>query len=723
MYRIFILAFIISIPTSIQAAQDDTFIEEVVVTARKIEESARDVPSSVSVLSGDAMQNMIIDGMEDALRQMPGVLLVNAGPDYLNDISIRGQGGGRVGFSETATGIYRNGIYIAGGGFGGRSFNRLDLFDVERFEVFRGPQGALYGRNAVGGAANVVTKKPSDSREGRIKVGYSDPTRTRMEAIVNLPISEGFALRMGGFYDNRSDGFIDIVDGENGIDEQQFLGGRIAARVDLSESIDLTISYEYYESETPGFAPLGYRATTFNGQPLDPGPFSRVMSDVGGVDINEHIIFLDVVGDIEIGTWHLKSNFRKREGARIGEDLDHFIGFQGISFGGNEVVLFADQTEDFQRFGIEYFLTSPINSRVKWLAGVEYQNFDDDVLTTNRGVGVIPPLRAILRNDSFQTELNSWSIFGSVEFPLKENLMLALESRVQSDSKDFLFDRSAFDDTSTVDPFSLDADETWTRFTGTISLKYDLSDNQAVYGRIASGYRPGGFNTGIPADIPDAENVVPYDPEYAISYETGLKGNYLGNRVSSELSLWYMETDDMQIVTQASPTINTFILQNGGDSRAWGAEFELNGVMRLGPGNLIARLGLAHNDGEFKNGTIVLISGVATDIGGNRLNRTRDLTANLTLTYSQNLGNGMNAFITTSMVSENGGFENAQNTRELDDYALFDLRLGLKGKQWRTTVYSQNITDETYRLQSISSNEFYNPRQVWGVDITWSWRD
>ncbi|MCF6274786.1 MAG: TonB-dependent receptor plug domain-containing protein, partial [Robiginitomaculum sp.] len=110
------------------AAQETTssnpIRDEIIVTARKQDENLEDVPSSISSLSASDIELLALDGIGDFVRQIPNAILINAGPEYLSDISIRGQGGGRQGFSESATGIYRNGIYIAGGGFGGRSFNR-----------------------------------------------------------------------------------------------------------------------------------------------------------------------------------------------------------------------------------------------------------------------------------------------------------------------------------------------------------------------------------------------------------------------------------------------------------------------------------------------------------------------------------------------------------------------------------------------------------------------
>jgi outer membrane receptor protein involved in Fe transport len=112
-----------------QATDEDGIrvVEEIIVTARKTDERLEDVPAGISVLTGDDADLLALDGVADYIRQVPNAILINAGPEYLSDISIRGQGGGRQGFSESTTGIYRNGIYIAGGGFGGRSFNRLDF--------------------------------------------------------------------------------------------------------------------------------------------------------------------------------------------------------------------------------------------------------------------------------------------------------------------------------------------------------------------------------------------------------------------------------------------------------------------------------------------------------------------------------------------------------------------------------------------------------------------
>ena len=135
------------------------------VTARRREEEAIDVPLSVTAITAESEQRLVLDGIQDYIRQVPGATLVNSGPEYLNDFTLRGQGGGRQQFSESSTGIYKDGSYDAGGIFGGRQPSRLDLFDIERLEVLRGPQGAIrpqLGRRQI----NTVSRRPDPDELG-----------------------------------------------------------------------------------------------------------------------------------------------------------------------------------------------------------------------------------------------------------------------------------------------------------------------------------------------------------------------------------------------------------------------------------------------------------------------------------------------------------------------------------------------------------------------------
>lgn len=692
--------------------------EVITVTARRIEEDILDVPASVTSLSAEDISQLVLDGFDDYLRQIPSTTLISGGPEYLADVSIRGQGGGRIGFSETTTGLYRNGIYNAGGGFGGRSLSRLDLFDLERIEVMRGPQGALYGRNAVGGAVNVINRRPEFEFGGRGVLQHTfEIDRTDVEAVVNVPLVEGVAsLRIGGFYNDQTGGFHRNERTGNVVDQNRYSGVRGSLRFTPSDSVDVNLTVERYDARSPGFGNLGYRATRFNGTPLDPDPYTRVMSDEGFVNIEQNNAFLIVDGRTGFGTWRATLSHTTRDGSRRDEDLDHFQGFQDVFFGPVEVELFASQTEDFKRTGGDIFFSSDGAGRFTWLFGAEFQMFDRTVQTEFFGEPAAPArLRQQIRIDTNVEDLTSLAAFAAFGYDVSDRLNLGLEMRVQRDEKDFSFDRDRNQPNSLAQEFSVTDSKTWTNFTPVVSANYRLDDFNSIFGRIATGYRPGGFNDGVPDDIPNAQNLIPYDPEYATSGEIGWR--HASDRFNVGVSAYYTHTRDAQIVTNASDTLFIVILQNIPSTRAWGLELEASGRWDVGPGQLMLSLGASTTDGEFGSGAEIVLSGVQADLSGGQLNRTRDLNAQLNGNYTFPLTSQVNAFIAGSMQIERGGIENPTGERSLPDFERFDARAGIRTGNITFSVFGRNLTDERYRIQTVNNNEYWTNGRVWGVRL------
>ncbi len=709
----------VSAPAVAEGESLTPVLEEVIVTARRRDEKLMDIPAAISVISEADHDLLVLDDLADYLRQIPGAVLVNSGPEYLSDISMRGQGGGRLGFSESATGIFRNGLYVAGGGFGGRSLSRMDFFDMESLQVYRGPQGALYGRNAVGGAINVISKRPGDTFEGWAKIGYNDFDRFLLESVINLPVVEDkFALRLGGYYLDQSDGFITDINTGKTLDRSEQKGVRVAAQLQQDENFTVNLTIEYRESEAAGFSSLGFREFRTDRVPLDPSRFERDVSTDGRVVIDETTVFLQMLWETSVGEVHADFNYKTRDGARSNGDFDHFIGFQNRAFGGRPVEMFSDQTEDFSRYsGMLYLTSTDTSSRWNWLLGTEFQSYDDGVETRISGDGVIAPLNNLRRTDIFHEELESLAIFGSLDVDLTDRWSLALEARLQNDSKDFTFDRVP--ESAPRGAISLVEGKEWTRVTPGATLSYKLSDGHLIYGRLATGYRPGGFNSGIPADIPDVGNLVAFGPEYIKSAELGWKGPLFGRHLRADLAVFYAETGDVQAVTYPSPTSNGVILQNAGDNNTWGFEFQVQGLYEVGPGELRLTLGFSAVDGEWKEGSAVIASGKTVDISGTRVNRTRDLIANIGLAYSVPVSGNLMFVASGSYQSESGGYENVITTRKMQAFDLFDARLSLLGESWKCSVFVKNLTDKIYRLQQLSQNDYFNQRRSYGVSVTY----
>lgn len=718
-----------------QATDEDGIrvVEEIIVTARKTDERLEDVPAGISVLTGDDADLLALDGVADYIRQVPNAILINAGPEYLSDISIRGQGGGRQGFSESTTGIYRNGIYIAGGGFGGRSFNRLDFFDLKTIETYRGPQGALYGRNAVGGAVNVINNKPDDDLSFELKAGYDDVERHEVSGIANIPLGENAAARFGAFYIDQNDGFITDQNTGETVDQQEYFGVRGALRADFSPSTTATVTLEHYDSTAPGFSALGQRITpntvalpAFLGGPqsgdLDPGPFEAIDSRVGEVEIEETSIFAELESDWGIGDLTAIFVYKQRDGNRFNEDLDSFLGFQGVDILGITTDLTVAQTEDFERFGGEIRLASKPESNRRWLIGADFQTFDDIVVTANDGTSGLGGLAALAtREENFTEELTSFSAFGLIGFDLSERLDLTLEARLQNDSKDFVYTR---DQSGAIVIDTGDLDDSWTRFLPAATLSYDMNDDQIVFLRAASGYRPGGFNTGVDTTSVD---LIPYDPETAYSFEAGWKGTTDGG-VRFGLNAFYVITDDVQAVSTLSTMDTTTALQNIGDTDIYGLEGEISGVVDAGSGRIRWGVSAATTQGSFADGAVITTSGGGNmveviDLSGARVNRTRDYVASANAFYFGPLTSSLDWFGGGSIQAEGGGFENASGDtssatgRELEDFFLVDVRIGIRGETWTFSIFGKNLTDEVYRVQTVLGNAYYNEPQKFGAEF------
>lgn len=727
--------FLIGIDAEVSFGQEPeaAVIEEIVVTARKREEAIEDVPNAVSSLNGALLDDLGVQSGIDLVRQIPSATFVSGGPSYLADISIRGQGAGRLGFTESATGIYRNGVYSAGGGFGGRSFNRMDLFDIESIETYRGPQSGLYGRNAVGGAVNIKTRAPEFENHAKFKVGYEDIDRTNIEAVGNIALTDNVAGRIGGIYTDQNDGFITDVDSGSTLDTEEYYGIRGALGGQFGSTTDADMSVEYWESDAPSFSVLGQRLPIDNGGvPIpgetDPGEFERNASSIGRVEIEEFSAMGSLEHSFRWADAVVSVLYKNRNGTRAGDDLDHFLGFEGVA--GTD--LRVSQHEDFERFGLEARLTSMGGGDWYWLAGVDTQFSESDVVQQNAGGSAIPPLNALAtRRDEFREELESFSAFGMVEWALTDRVVLAIEGRVIRDTKQFMFTRDQAGAGADID--TGDLEETETRFLPGASLKFDLRDHGNLYARFATGYRPFGFNTGVP----DAR-FIPYDEEIARSVEVGWKNGLLQDRLLYTLAAFWMDTDDPQLSTAISQTDTTTALQNVDGSTIYGIELDVDWVLPLGPGTYRGGLNASTIQGEFDEDTSLLVSVggagiVEFDLSEARVNRTRDLIFSLHSFYDFALTERIHASIGGSIQAESGGYENAvgdsptrfnsgiPNTaftgRELDDFLLVDLRLELTMGEWNFAVYGRNVTDEVYILQNVLQNNFYNEREKYGIEV------
>lgn len=469
--------------------------DDIVVTARRREEKLDQVPAAVTVMTGEQGQDRGIDAVDELIRQVPGASLVSSGPSFLDDISIRGQGSGRLGFSESAVGIYRDGLFSAGGGFGGRTLTPMDFFDVSRIEVLRGPQGALYGRNSVGGAINVILNQASEKPGVSGTIRYLDPEEIAAQAVLNLPLTDTLALRVGGLFDDEKKGFIRNLDTGDYLDLQSSRGARASLSFRPTSRISLDARYEYYDGDQPSYTSVAYRPTRADGATLpngtvitptslDPSPYERLsLNHEGRANIRDSKV--QVNGHFDLGWGKLVAQFLHddRKGARSDEDGDHFDGGTGIDVAPGTAVLFQDyvggQAEDYRHTGASLYLQSADNAPISWLVGGEFLTSTSVVSTGPSDcpayTGTVQPLvpgcivgaagtftpaataasiisnnvratgQLAMRKDDFAQDLRSFAVFASAEVPITPRIRLGAELRYQHDYSTFDFQRYSQD--------------------------------------------------------------------------------------------------------------------------------------------------------------------------------------------------------------------------------------------------------------------------------------
>ncbi|MBM4234704.1 MAG: hypothetical protein FJ160_11055, partial [Gammaproteobacteria bacterium] len=189
------------------AAGNAGALEEIVVTARKRAERLEEVPASITYFDEEYLRDLDVGSGKDLTRITPGLYVIDNGSGFNDEFLIRGEGASRQNNAETGSGLYRNGMFVPGGNAGGRNYVPVDFFDVGSVTVLRGPQGSFFGRNALGGAVNIVSTRPTENLEGSVDLEYGINKSKRGEAVLNMPLGETVAVRVGGLKAKQSDGF------------------------------------------------------------------------------------------------------------------------------------------------------------------------------------------------------------------------------------------------------------------------------------------------------------------------------------------------------------------------------------------------------------------------------------------------------------------------------------------------------------------------------------
>lgn len=684
-------------------AQSEVSLETVVVTARKRVENVQEIPAVVSALSSETLT--ALGGATDTrelVQLLPGVTFIDATSRANAEPNIRGAGQARLPNSDAAIGLYRDGAYIAGGNIGGRAFQRFDLFDLERVESLRGPQGALYGRNAVGGAINAITRTPLFESTREITVGYGQRETYTASGVVNQAVNDVLAMRFGFDTTKQEDCVYTRVDTGGCFDSMDYGGVRGALRWKPSDRLDVSLIADYSDTHTDSGG-VGFSRSA--PRPLDTADVNARSS----LDTHQSNFNLNVRYNLGWAEIYSTTNHRRRDSAWY-TDPD------GLASAAQQDLRTDKAETTFHETRLQ-----GESGRLNWLVGADLFYLKDDYNVRERGRPLIVntmTMTSVNPNSDLNTllDVESYGVFGSAEVEVSDAFTLQAEARYSEDRKkgEVIAVRQdggpRYVDFPPGSP-QAEPDVKFDNVSWGVTASYRWTPDVMTFVRAATAYRAGGFNSELgnpcntPGEIPGTScNLIDvpfqYDPEHSITYEAGLKSSWLDRRIVLNGNVYWVDYEDLLanlnngIPPMMDPLNGAMFLANAGDAWALGVEVDLTVRALLPPesGNLMLNVSYTHQDGEFRDPPAFL----TTVREGNKVARLRDHSVTASTLYSRPLSETLTLVASLTARHEAGGFQSAENTSILDDYTVFSGRLALETEAWSLALRAQNLFNERY---------------------------
>jgi iron complex outermembrane receptor protein len=706
-----------------------TSLEEVIVTARKRDEASLNVPVAVNVFTAADIQAAGIERPQDFIDLTPNMTLVQTQNQGTSFVTVRGISQARN--SEPSVAVVIDGVAMANPS----QFNQ-ELIDIESIQVLKGPQGALYGRNAIGGAIIITSKQPTDQFEGRISAGYDSGPGYRVGATVSGPISDTVKYRLTASYLD-TDGYIDNPFLQEEADPYEDLSARgllvwepnDGFRADLRAYVSNVSTQALYFNITESVNDTHLPVTVNN-----PGVNDR---DLSGASLK--LDWRSTWGTITSVT-----AYDTLEEILTGDQFNFLPIQQSVLF----QFFGADQAQhqflDVDAVSQELRFTSPADKSVRWIFGA-YAIATDRFISTGNvidiGDGIVPEVKhtpltkfdfatgcfpPACRQFSFLADSQdnfAYAVFGDLSFDISDRLEGSVALRYDEDERENTTETPAnFLPTATAFPGQV-RKHTWDELQPKVTLRYKPAVDRTLYIGYSRGFRSGGFNqTGVgAANIPGIDDL--FDKETADTYEAGFKGEFMDRRLATNLSLYYTQANGSYYFV-FDPGTSTQNLGNLGDVDYKGFEAEVTARMT---DNFDAYLGVGYTDSEIKES-----DRAASDVG-NQAPLVSEYSINLGLAYRHQLAafGGASFFARADLDMTGPTWFYPDNFTERDTINVLNLRVGLDSDSWSVTAWAKNLNDEDYNAEWSPGPQFFpNPGYTnnfvfkalprrWGVDLAY----
>jgi len=696
-----------TITHNFQLTKDVLQLKPVVVSAQKRREDLQKVPISISVSKASDIRRLSADRMVDLDSSIPNLRL-SGNKTQVNQTSITIRGihdfSRNIGY-EARAGIYIDGVYA-----GRSSAVNLDLFDLDRVEILRGPQGTMFGKNTVAGAICLTTRKPHGRLEGMVNVDGGNYNYIKTDATLNIPFIQNKLFAKVSAKKMNRDGFIKNLYDNTYLNGANGWSSRAQLRYLASEALEFNLSIDGTRDRIKATNSVGISGPAHE---LAPNP-RHVNHD--GDEFEHRDLFgialsmnYDLPGDY---TFKSISSYRWSKFNRTMEE-DYLPVFVAIS----------NSNEENDRFTQEVQLLSPINRKINFVSGL-YLFYQKTKSTTSASGGPefpVLPYAHVATPGEVVTNSVAGYVHGNINLTKKLTLTAGLRYTYEAKKLNYSIINKPF-------PFLFielnDYKDDYSKgeFSPKGGINYSINENTLLYGTIAQAYKSGGWN----ADFIKTVEQIRFKPEFATNYELGLKSTTWNNRLRFNAAAFLTKFRDYQVFqfVRIGGSETIIILTNAGKVTTQGFEAEISALTLPG---LTIFGGLGYTDArfdKFKNG-----GGEGKHYDGHKLPWAPKFKFNIAVDFQKSIRELGKLMFQADYTYIDDYFSNANNDRDeylIAGYDLINARIGfeLLNGSWGLFLWGKNLADKLYMTYKDLSflrtpRAWYGMPRTYGIQVSY----
>ena len=646
----------------VQPGDQPTYVfGEITVSAQRRDEPLQKVPMAVTVLDTRTLDEQRITTVDEIYARTPGFSF-----GQFNAVQPQPYVRGIGSTDDSASGdnsvvIFIDEVYVGRAG----AFD-VDLYDLERVEVLRGPQGTLWGKNAVGGAISIITEKPGPSLKAIGQATVGNYERAELFATVGGPLGDTASGKISVSKRDRDGYTLHSLTG-NRLHDEDSLAMRGHLALSPSDSVEVLLSADFQEDDLAGNA--------------------RVDAQIG-------------LGTFTSITAYRSSDFQFQE-----------------DFDGTERGLIVDNVdEDAEQLTQELRLTSSSGGQWSWVAGLYYlrekvDRFDfNDFSGNDAGIALLfglPPglLPSFKVTYDQENTTESYAVFGQAKLAASDRVTVSFGGRYTTEKKDARIRGIGFDPVGAFleAPYSVDVSESWDNFSPQVSVDVAVKEGVLVYATASRGFKSGGFNGSANSG---ASASTPFDPEEATNIELGLKTQTLGNRLLFNAAAFYTDYRDLQVFQLIEGA--RLVIDNAADATSQGFELELAARPFEG---LNISTGYAYLDAQYD----AFVDDQGNDFSGNALTRAPENSGHVAIDYSLPTGERGVVTLGGEYLYQSEIFFDPDNFQLVGDdgHSLLNAHVAFEtaSGHWRVTAWGKNLSEELYYIHGIDGRGPFNLSQ------------